>query len=53
MSEIKITAADLCKLLGISEGQGIFDITMNAWDGACTFTVTVADNEKLVESGLR
>ena len=53
MSEIKITAEELCKLLGISEGQGIFDITMNAWDGPCTITVTVTDNAKLVESGLR
>lgn len=53
MNSIQISAKDLCKLLGIENGRGIFDVTMDAWDGPeTTFTFTVKSDDELTASGL-
>ncbi len=48
-----ITSDQLAKLLGIDASQGIFDLSMDAWDGPeCVIKIQVCDKTALVSAGL-
>jgi hypothetical protein len=53
METVTITASQLAKLLGLDSTKGIFDITMDAWDGPeCVIKVVTCPADELVSKGL-
>lgn len=53
MNTVTITAEKLCELLGIDPTQGIFDISMDAWDVPQTvIKIITCPTDQLTSKGL-
>lgn len=53
MTTVTITAQKLCEFLGLDPSQGIYDVSMDAWDSQDTvIKIEVGDRDGLIAAGL-